>query len=607
MKLKAYHLFLLIAVVMSVAFINNGLLYFENMAEDQFYQSPKPIDNRIVIVGIDDTTLSDMGRWPYSRTVQAKVIENIEKGDPAAVGVDIVYAENSANPDDDTAMMNVLSSYDNIVLPVFAQFSEQTEGGQYKIVNLERPIPDFEGMVKVGHINTLPDQRDGIVRKYLDHFKFEEQDVQSFTRVLYNLYAKKNGEKPLENLPLDKYNRLPIDYTGKSGQYEEIPYSAIYNGDVPPSYLKDRIVLVAPYATGLTDYFYTPLDKQQMFGIEVHANILQMFFDHRIKEPVGMGVSVAAIWLMVLVASLVCHKSSMGISAGATLILVGGWCFGSKYLYDHGTILPLVYPAAAALLVFLVSWTYKYIGELLERKRITSIFGRYVSPQVVGEILKVQKDNTSLGLGGMKREVSVLFVDIRGFTPLSEKMQPEQIVEILNEYLNLTATSIFKFGGTVDKFIGDATMALFNAPLDLDDHALMAVKAAWAMKEGADELEKSLLERFGRSVKFGIGVNTGDAVIGNIGATFRMDYTAIGDTVNTSARLEANAKPGQIILSEATYERVKGRVQVNDIGTLKVKGKEVELKVYELTGIGPPPEIDPVETVQETQGENPIG
>lgn len=255
----------------------------------------------------------------------------------------------------------------------------------------------------------------------------------------------------------------------------------------------------------------------------------------------------------------------------------------SVLLYNKGCILPVIYPVALYFSIYVISLGYRYISELFERKRITSVFGRYVAPQVVNEI--IEGGEQALKLGGSRRNITVLFVDIRGFTPLSEKAEPEEVVAILNEYLTLCAQSIFKFDGTLDKFIGDATMALFNAPLDLEDHAYKAVQAAWVMKQGAEPLKNKLEEKFGKVVQFGIGINTGDAVVGNIGADFRMDYTAIGDTVNTAARLESNAEPGQILLSESTYELVKDRVNAAYMGVYSMKGKAQGIAVYQLDGV----------------------
>ncbi|NMA94086.1 MAG: adenylate/guanylate cyclase domain-containing protein, partial [Clostridiales bacterium] len=168
---------------------------------------------------------------------------------------------------------------------------------------------------------------------------------------------------------------------------------------------------------------------------------------------------------------------------------------------------------------------------------------------------------------------------------MSESLEPEQVVGILNEYLELVAQSIFKTEGTLDKYIGDAAMGLFGAPLELEDHAFRAVEAALHMKQGSEELGNKLLEKYGRTVSFGIGINTGEAIVGNIGASHRMDYTAIGDTVNTAARLESNAAPGQILISRATYDLVKDKVEVNPLGELKVKGKANVVEIFEVMGI----------------------
>ena len=179
----------------------------------------------------------------------------------------------------------------------------------------------------------------------------------------------------------------------------------------------------------------------------------------------------------------------------------------------------------------------------------------------------------------------MLFVDIRGFTPLSDSLEPEQVVSILNQYLDLTSTSILNNYGMLDKFIGDATMAVFNAPFDLDDYIYKAVKAAADMRAGADVLSRKLAEQFGRSVSFGIGVNCGEAVVGNIGSEFRMDYTAIGDTVNTAARLESRAAAGEILISKAVHDALEGRITTEEVGQMELKGKAKAVTVYRVLEI----------------------
>ena len=238
----------------------------------------------------------------------------------------------------------------------------------------------------------------------------------------------------------------------------------------------------------------------------------------------------------------------------------------------------------AVLLLLMVYFVIeKYFGEKLRRKKMLSTFRKYVASQVVDQLAK--DDSFNLKLGGEKRNVAVLFVDIRGFTPLSESLQPEQVVNILNEYLALTTSCILGNNGMLDKFIGDATMAVFNAPFDLDDYVFRAVKAAADMRDGANALAEKLQAQFGKKVSFGIGVNCGEAVVGNIGCEFRMDYTAIGDTVNTAARLESRAAAGEILISKAVYEQLQDRITAEEVGEMELKGKSRAVMVYRVLKI----------------------
>lgn len=207
----------------------------------------------------------------------------------------------------------------------------------------------------------------------------------------------------------------------------------------------------------------------------------------------------------------------------------------------------------------------------------------YVDSQVVDEIS--EKTPRELAQVSERKDIAVLFVDIRGFTSMSEALEPEQVVEILNEYLSLVARSIQKYDGTLDKFIGDAAMAVFNAPKDLDDYLFRAVCAADEIVRCSTHILEKYQKRYGKTVNFGIGINCGEAIVGNVGSESRMDYTAIGDTVNVAARLEANAAAGQILISETAAKRLQGRIQSTCIGPLKLKGKAKEVTVYQVDRI----------------------
>ncbi len=556
----------------------------ENGLQDRLYQARGPVDTRIVIVGIDDESLKSLGRWPWPRDYHARLIRNISQGQPAVIGLDLILSEPARNGVEDADLVSTVKDAGNVVVPVYGVLGEKSRGGKIAVNELQRPFPALEAVSLGGHINTIPDS-DGIVRKALLSLDAEGEIIPSFAWSIYRQYfLKMNGGQEPGQPPQDRFKRMDVAFTGKPGDYEHFSYSRVASGEIPPAYFKDKIVLVGPYAVGIEDYYFTPLAHDApMYGIEIHANIVQALLMENYKKPIPSLANFILLAALSLSAFFAFSKLTPFCSLLVLLGLGAVYAWVAAGLYKQGCILPLFYPLALTALCYLVSLGSRYLEEMLERKRITDVFGRYVAPQVVDKILK--EGEAGLQLGGSRREITALFVDIRGFTPLSESARPEEVVEILNDYLSLCARSIFLYGGTLDKFIGDAAMALYNAPLDLADHVFMAVQSAWAMKNGAAELEKKLLERFGRTVQFGIGINTGVAVVGNIGASFRMDYTAIGDTVNTAARLESNAKAGQVLLSRAAYEQVKERVLVTPLGEIQVKGKSQGIAVYQLDGI----------------------
>lgn len=549
-------------------------------------QQESAADTRIAIIAIDDESVTDFGSWPWNRSVHAQLIQTLAEGQPAVIAFDVTFPSPSADDTEaDQALIEAVASAGNIVLPVYGTFASSAKQGGLEALEISEPFAELkEAAAAVGHINTIPD-RDRVVRSSLYSFTNEGQQVESFSWVIYRMFKERLGETVnADMLPLDGFGRFHISYTGRPGQYEAIPYSAVLSGDVPADYFKDRIVLIGPYATGFKDDYLTPLQvKSPMYGVEIHANIIQALLEGDLKKELDWKWNAVMLLMAASLAYFLFRRLKMMVSFLAVAAVIAVFVIGSSYLYGRGIIISIGYVVPFLIVSCIVVVGFHYVQELLERRRVTEIFGRYVAPEVVNQILKNGEEG--LKLGGTRRELTVLFVDIRGFTPLSERAEPEEIVEILNEYLDLAANCIFKHDGTLDKFIGDAAMAIFNAPLLLDDHPMRAVEAAWAMKEGSTALERKLVERFGFGVKFGLGIHTGPAVFGNIGSKSRMDYTAIGDTVNTAARLESNAKPGQIILSEAVYNVVKDRIIANSLGEIKVKGKEQGITIYELEGL----------------------
>lgn len=585
MKFKLAYIFACITAIFLLILSQDGFRGVELQLQDRLMQEEREIDYRIAILAIDDESLQTIGQWPWQRDVHAELVRQLDEANAAVVGFDITFPLASENPADDDALISAVAASDHVVLARYGMFDKFSQRGMIEAIGLSDPFPALrDAGATLGHLNTFPDN-DGVVRNSLLRFSYQGEIINSFSWEIAQKYAEKMGETlTFDEDVLNEIQQFHISYAGGPGQFEIIPYSMVLTGDVPADYFEDRIVLIGPYTVGIKDDFLTPMDqKQSMYGVEIHANIIQNLLEGNFKKELSWQGNALLLLLASVLAYFICKMRSPMISLVVLVALAAGFTYFVQFMYDRGTIIALVYVLTLLATLYISAVAFNYLLELAERKRVTSIFGRYVAPQVVNEIL--ENGEEGLKLGGSRKEVTVLFVDIRGFTTLSESVEPEEIVEILNEYLDLTANCVFDYGGTLDKFIGDATMAIYNAPLPLENHALQAVRSAWAMKEKSVALQKKLDARFGKSVQFGIGIHTGPAVIGNIGSKTRMDYTAIGDTVNTAARLESNSKPGQIIISETIYEQVKDFVNVQSLGEIHVKGKVNGISIYELEGI----------------------
>ena len=583
-----FYLQALLLGVLAFVFTYHDIFYaLDSFYRDRFYQRSRGVNQSVKIIAIDEKTLNAYGPFgTWDRSVYADILDTL--GDyPSVVGFDIMFF-GEMTKEGDAAFVKAASKNDNVVLVSHIDFDTVVEEGAngeqtvnaFHVTKVEMPITGDK--VSTGYANMSPDS-DGIVRRVLPQFtdSNSKETYSSFSYTIYRKYCEQKGIVPVEP-ELDNNGTQWIYYAGKPFDYEAISMVDVVEGKVDPRVFTDCIVLVGAYATGLQDQFSVPNSSNQMFGVEINANIMQSYLDKAYPVPMSrMAISLITAALVVAVFLLFSHtKLKIGLPVFIVLeasVIISGILLFTK----ANVVMPGVYFLIFYFLDFLIALILKYVIEYVSKRRISQAFRKYVAPQVVDDIMKTGR--YQIKLGGETRDIAVLFVDIRGFTPLSESLQPEQVVDILNEYLNLTTQSIFKNNGTLDKFIGDATMAVFNAPFDLEDYEMCALRTARDIVAGAKALEASCEARYGKKVSFGVGVNCGDAVVGNIGCDFRMDYTAIGDTVNTAARLESNAKPGQVLISQKIYERVKDKdVEAEPIGEIPLKGKSKGLFVYRL-------------------------
>ena len=559
------------------------------IARDRLYQVPRGIKSDIKIIGIDARTLEEYGPiQTWSRSRYADLVNKLNVDDttkPCVIGFDILFS--GYVDEGDTELVEAASKYNNVVVVSQLKYSKKWETDQdgimyYPVTGIFTPYKELLDVCTTGYSNVAPDS-DGTVRRIIPVENYDGKEYQTFSLVIYNKYCEITGTTPHE-IPTDMTGRSLINYSGKPGDYEFISLADVLDGKIDPRVFADSVVIIGAYDSEMQDIFIVPNGgSNQMYGTEIHANIFQSLLQGRFAingNPYILGLITAllAVGLHFLFRRLKVWQSVIVLAAS-----IGAEVWILVQINEHGYAYSVIYFPIVITLSFIYSLGVHYLLESLKKKKVLNAFSKYVAPQIVEEIAK--KGDFEIKLGGENRDIAVLFVDIRGFTTMSEALEPEQVVEILNEYLSLTTKSIFDNSGTLDKFVGDATMAVFNSPFDLEDYEYKAVCAAMDIVKGGNDIEEKFMKRFGRSVGFGVGVNCGPAVVGNVGCEFRMDFTAIGDTVNTAARLEANAKKGQVLISDELYERLKDRIEVNEVGEIPLKGKTKGVFVYQVTKI----------------------
>lgn len=563
----------------------------DNLICDRLYSRLRSTNKDIIILKIDEKTLDQLGNFTsWSRTGIADTLD-ILYADPAntplLVGIDINYQGNS---DEEIDMRLVEACKDRkVIVPSPIVFDGRVEHdsdsltyNNFNVTMVEMPFAQLRPFVETGFTNVFLGT-DSISRYHLASIAYKGSFIDSFSYLIAQNYAEAKGFE-IKEIKTDNHGLFRFFYAGKSGEFSSLSLINVLDGSVPASEFKDKIVLIGAYATGMQDHYLATNDVGgNMYGVEMQANIIQAILDGATAVNVNRLLYSVVLALGVLIFSYLISDLPFWTLIAAPLLGMFIHLYVGRLFALKGLLIPQLY----CFIIALVSMAYyilrKYFAEAAKRLHAMKVFGRYMDPALVQKL--VSENKLEYSLGGNKREVAVLFVDIRGFTSMSESLQPEEVVGILNEYLSMVAECIFDHHGMLDKFIGDAAMAIFNAPADQEDYKYEAVATAFEIVKRSDELSAKLLKKFGKTISYGIGVHAGPAVVGNIGSSFRMDYTAIGDTVNTAARLESNAKKGEVLLSESLVRDLEGRIIVEEAGPMKFKGKAKEMNVYRLKGL----------------------
>ncbi|MFP4426168.1 MAG: CHASE2 domain-containing protein [Spirochaetaceae bacterium] len=397
-------------------------------------------------------------------------------------------------------------------------------------------------------------------------------------------------------IPIDERGNMLVNFMGPRSSasrdghqtFPVRPYAG-YAARVPPPFeelwpptkaVENKIIMVGAFAPGMAeDEKNTPYGL--MYGVEVHANALNTILTNRFVDYAPFWMDLAILIGLTLVVSFMSSRLSTILSLIATLLLVIVFFFTTTIIFDNeALVINFTTPALAMLLTFVSIVVYRVVTEERDKRRIRETFGKYVSPKVVDQILEHPPE-----LGGVDKELTVFFSDIRGFTTLSEAMTPQELVNHLNVYLTRMTDIILEYQGTLDKYVGDEIMCFWGAPLAQEEHAMLACKCALKQMEALRNLNEQWPPE--RRINIGIGLNSGIMTVGNMGSLGRMNYTLTGDNVNLGARLEGTNKQygTNIIISEYTYGLVKERVVVRELDNIRVKGKNRPVQIYELIDV----------------------
>jgi adenylate cyclase len=454
-----------------------------------------------------------------------------------------------------------------------------------------------EASQNCGYFNTFPDT-DGVIRWSPLVIKFRDNYYASLAlsllvqylewpMVVLNIaeYGVKNVQLDGIIIPTDENGRFLINYLGPPKTFPQYSISDILNGRISPDKIKGKMVLVGATATGIYDMRNTPFSAVYP-GVEIHATVIDNILRQNFLIHSGWikFIDVLIIIFTGLFVGFLLPRFRAIAGMGLIVIVIASFVIINTLIFTKYNVwLNMIYTLLTIIVIYLGLTIYRYVTEEREKKKIRGAFQYYLTPSVVDEILK---DPAKLKLGGDKKRLSVMFSDIRGFTSISEKLTPENLVQILNEYLTAMTNIVFKHEGLLDKYIGDAIMAVFGAPLEQPDHAQRACRTAVEMIAELKRLQEKWAAEGWPEINIGIGVNTGDMVVGNMGSEMRFDYTVMGDNVNLASRLEGTNKEygTRIIISEFTHETVKDEFVCRELDAVRVKGKKLPVRIFELLG-----------------------
>lgn len=656
-----------IAVVAAITYFNwHGRLdRLEASASDRLIYglgAKQPPSGAVVIARIDDKSIAELGRWPWSRDVEARLVQALIDDHAAVVGFDVMLPErdpadierevissqlqiagrhdatldamlarsNDAKLADAiraqgstylgysfTSLGTTKTSAQNLLgyrstflepRPLFYNSAAKAAGARDTALPAPAylpPIPILNSAARGTAFVNIDLDKDGTARSYPTVVRFNRHYCVPLFLALVDAYAH---QAPLRlrfdssgiagisvgnnRIPVDEVGRMKVHFRGPVGTLPWYSISDIIDHRIPPDAIKDRIVIVGLTATALGDRFVTPVGGD-FPGVEIQANAVDnvLVGDFLLHNRLLWDVEQCAGVLIGVAISLVAAYTTAIYGAIVAVVLGAGYTLYSLHLLRaEGEILGFVFPLMVLVLTYLFVMSWRYFAEGAEKRHLRHVFEHYLDPDVISSVVD---SKTGLKLGGERRHLSILFSDIIGFTSRAERTDPEVLVALLNTYMTVMTNLILESGGVVDKLMGDGIMAFWGAPLEMENPAREAIKCALRMMQELKALAKRD-ERF-VDLRIGIGICTGEAVVGNFGGEQRFDYSVIGDTVNLASRLEGLTRQFKvgILANRPTLEEAGSGFIAREIGLAKVKGKETPVPIVEIVA----PEGDGVDPV----------
>lgn len=578
-KLFRYCLFFAFIFLFVYLTMNDVLYPFDRIVMDAWYQNDEVANEEVTIIAIDEKTLNALGNFgSWNRSVYSDLIHQIsdETHKPEIIAFDIIFGS-SIESKGDQEFADACKDQ-NVLVGSSFKFNEVTTD----IDSYDEPYEALKENTIQGFTNSILDT-DNKVRSSLLKVNYNDKNYYNFSYTLASMYCK-NHHLKLQEPECNDQNIFNFKYTAHSGDYETISFIDVLNGKVDKKIFANSVVLVGAYSTGMQDAYTVPIEKsKQMFGVEIQANIFEAILLQKTYMTVDKYYSTLYIVGFIFVVALVFewlqlfNRLLVLISALLSHLMI------TRIFFFNGYEIGIITTVLALIVFYVMNILWEYVLDLVDKRRIVNTFKKYVAPDVVEQA--INQGQADIPLGGTLKDIAVLFVDIRGFTTLSEKLSPREVVDLLNDYFENITNAVFNNQGTLDKFIGDAAMAVFNSPFDLEDYTYKAVKTALDIQKCSEEIARISHEKTGIKIGFGVGVNCGEAIIGNMGSEYRVEFAAIGDTVNTASRLEGVAKAGQVIISKKVYDRLKGRIDVTWLGNVSLKGKAKEVEIYQVNGL----------------------